>query len=99
ADVATMLSKLLPLSYNRAIWVASPSVVPQLLQLKDGANRAIFISIDQGAPKTPVWNLLGRPAFATEKLPVLGTKGDIVLIDPSMYVIGDRMSIEITASE
>ena len=98
-DVATMWSKLLPMSWNKAFWVFSPSVVPQLLQLKDGANRAIFISIDQGAAKAPNWSLLGRPAMATEKIPALGTKGDLMLIDPQLYVIGDRMSIEIAASE
>src|SRR6202008_1736399 len=48
ADIAWMWSKLLPASWGSAVWPFSPSVVPQLLQLKDGANRAIFISIDQG---------------------------------------------------
>jgi HK97 family phage major capsid protein len=99
ADVATMWSKLLPISWSKAIWTFSPSVVPQLLQLKDGANRAIFISIDQGATKGPNWALLGRPAFPTEKVPALGTKGDLMLLDPSFYVIGDRMQIEVAASE
>jgi HK97 family phage major capsid protein len=99
ADVAGMWSKLLPVSWNKAIWTFSPTVVPQLLQLKDGANRAIFISIDQGITKTPNWSLLGRPAFPTEKVPALGTKGDLMLLDPSFYVIGDRMQIEIAASE
>jgi HK97 family phage major capsid protein len=98
-DVATMWSKLLPISWGKAIWAFSPSVVPQLLQLKDGANRAIFISIDAGATKSPSWNLLGRPAFATEKVPALGTRGDLMLLDPSFYVLGDRMSIEVAASE
>jgi HK97 family phage major capsid protein len=99
ADVATMWSKLLPASWNRCFWAFSPSVVPQLLQLKDGANRAIFISVDQGVTKAPNWSLLGRPAMPTEKLPALGTRGDLMLFDPSLYVIGDRMSIEIAASE
>jgi HK97 family phage major capsid protein len=99
ADVATMWSKLLPYSWSTAVWAFSPSVVPQLLQLKDGANRAIFISVDQGAVKTPVWSLLGRPAFPTEKLPALGGLGDLSLLDPSLYVIGDRMQVEIAASE
>ena len=67
--------------------------------LKDGANRAIFISIDQGATKSPNWSLLGRPVFPTEKVPALGTKGDLMLLDPSFYVVGDRMQIEIAASE
>jgi HK97 family phage major capsid protein len=99
SDVATMWSKLLPASWNRAFWAFSPSVVPQLLQLKDGANRAIFISVDQGAAKAPNWSLLGRPALPTEKLPALGTKGDLMLLDPSLYVIGDRMALEMAASE
>jgi HK97 family phage major capsid protein len=99
ADVATMWSNLLPISWNKAVWLFSPTVIPQLLQLKDGANRAIFISIDQGAVQRPTWSLLGRPAFPTEKLPALGGTGDLMLVDPSFYVIGDRMSIEIAASE
>jgi HK97 family phage major capsid protein len=99
ADVAAMWSKLLPASWGKAIWTFSPTCVPQLLQLKDGANRAIFISIDQGITKSPTWNLMGRPAFATEKVPAMGTKGDLMLLDPSLYVIGDRMQIEIAASE
>jgi HK97 family phage major capsid protein len=94
-----MLSKLLPASYDRAHWYVSPSVVPQLLQLQDGANRAIFISIDQGAVKPPVWKLLNLPVHITEKLPALGTAGDVVLCDPSLYVVGDRMMLEIAASE
>jgi HK97 family phage major capsid protein len=100
-DVATMLSKFLPssLASGNGLWTATPSTLPQLLQLKDGANRAIFISIDQGAVKTPTWKLLGLPLVITEKMPALGTTGDLMLIDPSLYVIGDRMQIEIAASE
>lgn len=98
-DIATMLSKLLPSSYTKAHWYASPTVVPELLQLKDGASRAIFISIDQGAVKAPIWKLLNLPIHITEKLPALGSAGDIMLIDPSLYVIGDRMQLEVAASE
>jgi len=99
ADVAKTWSNLLPASLNHAIWVCSPSVIPQLLQLQDGANRAIFISIDQGATKTPTWRLLGADVFITEKLPPLSSKGNLILIAPSLYVIGDRQEIEIAASE
>jgi HK97 family phage major capsid protein len=94
-----MFSKLLPASWSKAVWAFSPTCVPQLLQLKDGANRAIFISVDQGITKYPVWSLLGRPAIVTEKLPALGTKGDLMLLDPSLYVVGDRMQVEVAASE
>jgi HK97 family phage major capsid protein len=64
-DVAVMWSKLLPVSWKNAIWAGSPTTIPQLLQFKDGNNRVIFISIDQGAVKAPIWNLLGRPFYVT----------------------------------
>jgi HK97 family phage major capsid protein len=83
-DIAVMLSKFLPpgsLAAGRGVWYASPTTMPQMLQPQDGANRAIFISIDQGAVKTPTWKLLGPPVQITEKLPALGTKGDLMLID------------------
>jgi HK97 family phage major capsid protein len=99
ADVGGMLAHLLPSSYNKAVWAISPTVVSDLLQLKDGANRAIFLSIDQGVTRAPTWKLLNLPVFITEMLPALGTKGDVMLLDPSLYVIGDRMSLEIAASE
>jgi HK97 family phage major capsid protein len=99
ADVAAMLASLLPASYGRACWYISPTVVQDLLQMKDGANRAIFLSIDQGVTKPPVWKLLNMPVTITEKVPALGTKGDVCLIDPSLYIIGDRMSLEVAASE
>ena len=71
ADVAKMWSKLLPVSWGKAIWTCSPSVIPQLLQLTDGANRAIFLQIgspSQGAiTSAPNWQLLGRPLWPTEK--------------------------------
>ena len=32
-------------------------------------------------------------------MPALGTRGDVILVDPSLYVIGDRMMLEVTPSE
>ena len=100
-DVATMLSKFLPASIasGKGCWYASPTCLPFLLQLKDGASRAIFISIDQGAVKKPTWKLFGLPLNLTEKTPACGTTGDLMLVDPSLYVIGDRMMLEVAASE
>jgi HK97 family phage major capsid protein len=98
-DVAAMLANLLPASYGRAHWYVNPTGVTDLIQLQDGANRAVFISIDQGAVKPPIWKLLGMPVHITEKVPPLGTNGVLMLIDPSLYVIGDRQMLEISASE
>jgi HK97 family phage major capsid protein len=37
--------------------------------------------------------------YCSEKLPALGTKGDLILIDPRYYLIGDRVQATIAASE
>jgi HK97 family phage major capsid protein len=100
ADFATMESKLLPASYNRAEFWISPTVITDLYQLKDGAGRALFITTEMGGVTArPKRTLGGRVVNITEKVPALGTKGDVMLIDPSLYVIGDRMMLEIAASE
>ena len=50
----------------------------------------------------PLWEfgkpLFGLPVIITEKLPALGSQGDIVLCDLSCYVIGMRQEIAIDTS-
>jgi HK97 family phage major capsid protein len=105
-DVAKMFGSLLPASQTKAIWITTPTCVQQLLQLVDAGNRALFLPSEAypqtgmgGIHQAPNWTLLGLPLFITEKLPALGTKGDLMLADPSLYVIGDRMQVEVAASE
>jgi HK97 family phage major capsid protein len=99
ADVATMLSKLLPISQRRAIWVVHPYVIAQLVQLADPGGRIIWVPNSGGLQDYVPGTLFGLPVITSEKVPTLGTKGDCDLIDPQLYVIGDRMQIEIVASE
>ncbi len=102
ADVSGMVAKLAPSSYDRAFWVHSPSAVPQLLQLKDGTARAVLLGAGLATgvwPRRRNWSLLGFPMFCSEKLPPLGTKGDLILIDPRYYLIGDRMQATLAVSD
>jgi hypothetical protein len=50
------------------------------------------------AMKLPQAFLNGLPVFFTEKLPALGTKGDVMLVDWSKYVIGMRLDLQIDVS-
>ena len=102
ADVSGMVAKLAPSSYDRAFWVHSPSAVPQLLQLKDGTARAVLLGAGLATgvwPRRRNWSLLGFPMYCSEKLPPLGTKGDLILIDPRYYLIGDRMQATLAVSD
>jgi HK97 family phage major capsid protein len=109
ADIATMLSKVYYLNWQDVIWLAHPSVLPQLLQMTDnsagsGAGRLVWLNPAPPSESGPVQNkftaqLLGRPLFITDKLPALGTTGCIGCFCFPFYVIGDRMELQIEASQ
>jgi HK97 family phage major capsid protein len=98
-DAANMVGKLLPSSLNNAIWVIHPYVLPQLVQLADSSGRLVWVPNIGGAQDKIPGQLFGRPVLISEKLPTLGFTGDVNLLDPSLYVIGDRMQLEVTASQ
>lgn len=96
-DVVAMFAKLLPESVSSAVWVANQSAMPQIVKLKDPNGNYIFIQGDatRGIPST----LLGVPIRFTGKTSVLGTKGDLQLIDFGYYLIKDGSGPFVSASE
>lgn len=100
ADVANVWARLLPQSHGRAIWLANPSTLPQLVAL--GSTYLTWLKGSGGAgglATTPPATLLGRPIVFTEKCSALGTAGDITLVDLSYYLIGDRQKITVASSK
>jgi HK97 family phage major capsid protein/HK97 family phage prohead protease len=85
-DLAKMDEAALP--STRLVWLASISLKTQLRTLKDDAGNFIWAEAASGLPAT----LLGYPVVFTDKLPRLGTRGDLVLADMSYYLFGDRQS-------
>jgi HK97 family phage major capsid protein len=98
-DAAKMVSRLLPSSMNNAIWVIHPYALQPLVQLADNSGRIVWVPNIGGAQDKIPGTLFGRPVLISEKVPSLGNQGDVNLLDPTLYVIGDRMQIEITASQ
>lgn len=102
-DLVTMKSKLLPESARRAFWIFNQTAMPQLYQMKDASNRLIvqpYMPSAKGGPATVDLpeTILGLPLYFTEKTPPMGTKGDVILVDPQGYLLGERMALEIAAS-
>lgn len=95
ADTADMLSKLLPSSMGRAVWIAHISVLDQLVQFADSSN---IIWIPNAVEALPM-RLHGRPVIFTEKVPQLGNRADLGIYDFAYYLIGDRRDLEINSSE
>ncbi len=96
-DVGGMSAALLPISWARAIWLVHPTVWPKILLFTAGMWQ-LNQPITEGAGQ-PHFVLNGQQGFVTEKASTLGTRGDVILFDPLLYVIGDRGAVEIVASE
>lgn len=105
-DAAKMLGRLLQTSWKKAIWIMHPSVLEQCIQMTNGATNAPFLVWANPAPATgggpaavslPT-TFFGLPVYWSEKLPALGTKGDVMLVDLSRYLVGDRMALQIETS-
>lgn len=98
-DVVTMLSKILPAYMSRCEWEANPTTLPQLAMIKDDAGNSMWRDAQMGAAGPLPPTLLGRPVKFTEKVPVLGTAGDLNLVVPALYLEGLRSGVEIGVSE
>jgi HK97 family phage major capsid protein len=104
-----MMAHLHVRSWDSACWIMHPSVIPQLIQMTNGATNSPYLvwlsptgDGSGGGPasmKLPKAFLNGLPIYFTEKVPQLGTTGDVSLVDWSQYVIGNRLDYQIDVSK
>lgn len=108
ADAAAMISRLQIRSWETSCWIMHQSVIPDLIQMVDNtsSNRLVWMSaygdgarnMGPATMKLPNAFLNGLPIYFTEKVPTLGTTGDVMLVDWSRYVVGNRMDMQIDVS-
>ena len=90
SDLKNMMGRLLPTSLGKAIWVVSPSAFAILLGVEVATTSGhLAMSSTPGAGKLNM-ELLGHPVRVSEKLPSLGTTGDVLLADFAYYGLGLR---------
>jgi len=97
-NLVKMFARMPSASIPNSVWVASQSTIPQLSVLS--------IAIGAGGSHIPVmtesnggFKILTRPVIFTDKVPTLGTQGDIGLYDFSQYTIGMRQDVTIDRSQ
>lgn len=93
-DLGEMMSDFLPSSWGSGAWFINPTAIQKLIGLVS-SPLSWLSDIKSGLPV----QLLGMPLYVTGALPGLNTAGDILLVDPSYYLIGDRQQISIAYSE
>lgn len=77
-------------------WIASRTILPALMTMVDGANHLLWQpNAVVGQPST----LLGIPLLFENRAPVLGSAGDLALVDLSYYLIKDGSGPSISMSE
>jgi HK97 family phage major capsid protein len=102
-NIVNMYSRMLPTSQSNAVWIANNDTIPQLstmaLAVGTGGGPVWIGGWSQPGSEAPPMTILGRPVIFTEKLPTLGTTGDINYVDLSYYLIGDRQQVEVSSSD
>src|SRR5690606_15495480 len=94
-DLAEIVSHFLP--SGRGVWIASQSLMSDIIQLKGPSGNESFIWIPNARDGIPGF-LLGYPVIWTEKAPSKGYEGDIGLYDLSYYLIGDRQATTVEST-
>ena len=99
-----LLEDILALDKNLPAWADRNAVILttkagieqlRLIGVESTTSKVVFQeSLREGQPPT----LLGKSIVLTDKLPAIGTRGDIVFADLSKYYIGDRGAIQIASS-
>lgn len=102
ADVYNMLARML-MRGGSYIWLASQTVIPQLAAMVDAGSHAVWLGGQggnmAGAAGPLPSTLIGLPIVFADRLPALGTKGDLSLVNLSYYLIKDGSGPAAASSE
>ena len=77
---------------NGYVWVGSSTILPKLMQVRDAGNNNIWM---MNAATGPVGSILGLPFLRNGRSPVLGSEGDLMLVDLKNYWIKDGAAMSI----
>jgi HK97 family phage major capsid protein len=95
-DICNMMENFLP--SGKGVWVITQSAMSEILQMNGPAGNPSYIWIPNARDGVP-GTLFGMPVFWTEKLPLIGQQGDILLADMKYYLVGDRQATTVETTK
>lgn len=99
ADLVAMFKRLGGAFKNNSIWLINHDCIEQILKMTDTPGNLIWqVNARGGAASDIPTTIFGRPIYWTERVPGLGSEGDVVLCDPRQYGIGMRKEITLAVS-
>ena len=100
-NVLNMRTRMPIRNRRNAVWLINQDTEPQLQQLTLGSGTAVVLlyrPAGVGGNNSEFDTLLGRPVIPVEYSATLGTAGDIMLVDPSAYVMVDKGGMQQASS-
>lgn len=99
-NITKMWARLPARSIPNAEWWINQDIMPALMALHQviGTGGVPVFLPPGGLSGSPYGTLLGRPVIPIEYASTLGTEGDIVLADPTNYVMIDKGDIQYATS-
>jgi HK97 family phage major capsid protein len=97
-----MWARLWAPSRKNACWFINQSAEPQLYPLTLGSPSLgqilMYTPPGQNGNNSPYGLLFGRPVIPIEQTANLSTQGDIVLMDPTQYLLAQRNEVRADSS-
>ena len=99
-NIVDMWTRLWSKSRPNAVWFINQDVLPQLqtMAMVVGVGGVPVYLPATGAAGAPYSTLMGRPIIELEQADTVGDQGDIMLFDPSQYLMIDKGGLEAAQS-
>ncbi len=94
SDLLEMFRRLWPPSLRNAVWLLDPTAWNQLVGTSFSDATPTICFDDNGEPR-----ILGRLCHVVEYAQPVGTRGDVILVDPTQYLIASRGSNFVLSSQ
>jgi HK97 family phage major capsid protein len=100
ANILAMWARMYPPSQANAVWLVDSTVLAQLYQMfiPIGTGGVPILQPANVAAGQLYPTLMGRPVVVVEYNQVVGTVGDIVLVDPTQYLWIDKGDVQTASS-
>jgi HK97 family phage major capsid protein len=95
-DLADMMEDFLPTGNGQ--WTITQSAMSEIIQMNGPAANPSYIWQPNARDGVPGF-ILGFPVIWSEKVPLIGTTGDVVLADWRYYLIGDRQATTLETTQ
>ena len=95
-NLVKIWNRLWPRSRANAVWYINQEVEPYLYTLKIG-DTPVYVPAG-GLSEKPYGTLFGRPVVVLEQCSAAGDLGDIILLDPTQYLLIDKGGIKAASS-